>query len=909
MFSKCPSMHPECFGGLWIHLHSRDHRLPIPVSRAGKPYRQRRERARRCHLVLTQQTLHSAAGCLGSHGHFVDFVQLANNLVRRTKVKQFSKLMLIAVGFGILAVAANSQLAVAQVVALDIQHDTSPALQTLAGAPSPVSCTEQAPQLFPNPTGITIDRNFCGYFAPQDPLCIPDGKCAEASDASGAAGPDNYFQTENYAATIFDKIGNVVLGPFPTSTFWNNFNSPGNACSEGISDMVVLYDHDAQRWFVSRFAAIQHGTGTTSTTSWYQCFAISTTTNPTGQYYRYVFLIDPTDWNDYPKFGIWPDGYYMTANNRFNSSSPTPPIAHFIAAFERSKMLAGQAAQEIIFKIYNNGLRGGILPADWDGKTPPPAGSPNYLARPLDPNMGWPLSALEVWTVQVDWAGGTGVLNRQFLTPDPFNSALCIGNLPNPQNCIPQPGTAQTLDPLAFGQPMYRLAYRNFGDHEALTFNQTVDAGDFPNHAGIRWYELRKSGSNPWSIYQQNTFAPDATHRWIGSLAMDDAGNIAMGYSASSSSVYPGIRIAGRLASDPPGAMTEAAILEPGLGSETGTVLWADYSHTSVDPLDDCTLWYTGTYQPLTTTGQRSWATKIGSFRFPSCVADLSVTKSRSPSGAIEAGTNVTYTITVKNNGPNDAGNVALSDSVPVGVSFVSLSAPSGWICTSPAIGSAGAITCTKTSVENGESATFTVVATVNCNVPNGTVISNTASAAASTPPDSNPGNNSQTASLTVNNPVPVVSASLALSMLPQNNHDLVNVGLGATATDGACPAPSNFVVQVFGNEDDETPTAPDTIFSPDAKDIAVSTLRLREERVDTGNGRVYLVVVKATDTAGGTGFATLTVVVPLSSSAAYILSVNTQAAAAKAYSDGHQGASPPGFFVIGDGPIIGSKQ
>jgi uncharacterized repeat protein (TIGR01451 family) len=785
----------------------------------------------------------------------------------------------------------------------EVGHDTSPSLRSLAGnVQNPQLCAQQPPQLLPNATGLTFDQNFCGYTpTPSSPICTT---CAIASDDSGAAGPNHYFQTENYSATIFDKAGQVVLGPFSTATVWSGFSSPSNTCSAGLSDVVVLYDHDAQRWFVSKFAAVKNSD---STTSWYQCFAISTTTDPTGQYYRYVFAIDPTDWNDYPKFGIWPDGYYMTANNRGDVSNATAPIAHFVVAFERSAMVAGQAAREIIFKIDNNGLRAHILPADWDGNTPPPAGSPIYLARPLDTNMGWPLSAMEIWTAQVNWAAGTGVLSLQnFLLQDAFNSAICDVS----QSCIPQPGTTQKLDPLAFGMMMYRLAYRNFGDHESLVFTQTVEADDFDDHAGIRWYEVRRSGGG-WSIYQQATFAPDSDHRWMGSIAMDRFGNMAMGYNVSSSATYPGIRIAGRLLNDSLNQMTEAAILEPGLGSETGTVFLADYSQTTLDPLDDCTFWYTGTYQPANATNQMfSWATKIGSFRFPNCVADLAVTKTRSPSGAITAGTNVTYTVTVTNNGPADAGNVTLADTLAAGTGFVSVSAPAGWNCTTPLLGQAGAVTCKITRLANGAAAVFTIVASVNCSAPNGAVISNTASASAETPPDNNDSNDSQNVSFTVFNPAPVVNASVALGLLPQNDHELMNVGLAASATDGVCPAPTNFVVQVFGDEDDQTPTdSKGTVFSPDAKDIAVATLRLRQERTDSGDGRVYLIVVKATDSAGGTGFATATAGVPKSSSPANVASVNTQAAAAKAFSDSHQGAAPAGYFVIGDGPIIGSKQ
>jgi uncharacterized repeat protein (TIGR01451 family) len=814
-------------------------------------------------------------------------------------VKQFSKLMLIAVGFGILTVTADPQSAVAQVTTLDIQHDTSQPLANLIS----FICNSGPPttQVTSVQGNLAVVQNFFGFAAPGGLLPnIP------ASDTSGAAGPNNYMQAVNFCVTIYDKIGKVALGPFPTTTFWNAFSFA--PCAGGLSDEVVMYDHDAQRWFASKFARIPNNDAN-KTFQWYQCFAISTTANPTGQYYRYAFFIDPSEFDDYPKFGIWPDGYYMTADrNKLFSGKGV-----FVAAFERSKMLTGQAAQGIVTKIDNSGLRAGMLPADWDGKTPPPTSSPNYLVRFLDPNIGWPTSTVEVWAFHVDWLNGTGnLMLAASLTPDDFSTNLCdVLNNQNFQSCIPQPGTSQGLDPQAGGRPMFRLAYRNLGDREALTFDHTVEVGDFQNHAGIRWYELRKGGQNPWSIYQQGTFAPDADHRWMGSIAMDRQGNMAMGYNVSSSSVFPSIRIAGRLVSDPLGAMAEEATLQAGSGSETATTEWADYSQTTLDPLDDCTFWYTGTFQPVTgnQNNQYTWATKIGSFRFPSCVADLSVTKSRSPSGAIAAGTDVSYTIMVGNNGPSDAGNVTLTDAVPIGTSFASLSAPSGWTCTSPAAGSSGTIACKTTSLANGDSATFIVVATVNCNVPDGMVVSNTSSASAETPPDNNHANDTQTVSFTVSNPAPVVSASLGLSLLPQNDHNLVNVGLAATASDDACPAPSSFVVQVFGNEDDQTPTAPNTIFSPDAKDIAVSTLRLREERVDSGDGRVYLVVVKATDTAGGTGFATVTVVVPKSSSGANILSVNAQAAAAKAYADSHQGASPPGFFVIGDGPIIGSKQ
>jgi uncharacterized repeat protein (TIGR01451 family) len=792
----------------------------------------------------------------------------------------------------------------------DIQHDTSPPLRDIVGGAStggagrllPVQILEPFAGISPQvSTGLSIVQNFPGFAAPGG--SIPN---VPASDTSGAAGPDHYMQAVNFSATIYDKTGAIVQGPFSTTAFWSTF--PFTPCAGGLSDEVVMYDQAAQRWFVSKFARVANPDGTTFT--WYQCFAISTTTDPTGAYNRYAFLVDPIEFNDYPKFGIWPDGYYMTADR--NKIFPGQGV--FALAFERQKMLNNQPAQYFIFKLDNGGVRAGMLPSDWDGDTPPPAGSPNYFVRTLDPNIGWPASALEVWAFQVDWANSTaGFTLRDTLTPDPFDSNLyddlstnaCTGN----QICVPQPGTGQGLDPQAAGRPMFRLAYRNFGDHEALSFNHTVDAADFANHSAIRWYEMRKSNAaDPWSIYQQSTFAPDSDHRWMGTMAMDRFGNLAIGYNVSSGSVFPSLRVAGRLAGDPLGGLTEEFTLQAGSGSYTGTSQFADYSQMEPDPLDDCTLWFTGTYQPITS-NLYTWATQIGAFRFPDCAADLAVTKTRSPSGLIDAGTDVTYTVTLTNNGPADAGNVTLNDAVPAGTGLVSFSSPPDWTCDAPALGASGPIACTKTRVLNGESAQFTVVVTVKCSTPNATVVNNTATAGLATPVDNDASNDSQSASLTVNNPVPVVTASLGVSLLPQNNHELANVGLSATVTDGPyCPAPA-LVLQVFGDEDDETPTGVGEVFSPDAKDIAVATLRLRQERMSTGDGRVYLVVAKATDGAGGTGFATATVGVPKSTSAANLASVAAQAAAAKAFADANGGTAPAGYFVIGDGPVVGSKQ
>jgi uncharacterized repeat protein (TIGR01451 family) len=288
--------------------------------------------------------------------------------------------------------------------------------------------------------------------------------------------------------------------------------------------------------------------------------------------------------------------------------------------------------------------------------------------------------------------------------------------------------------------------------------------------------------------------------------------------------------------------------------------------------------------------------------------ADLLVTKTASAS-AVQVGTNVTYLVTVANAGPNSALNVTLTDALPAGLTFVSNSGASGWTCVNPTAGSGGTITCSIPSLASGGTATFTIVANVSCGVAHGAVIGNTANVSSGTL-DPNPSNNASTASVTASNPAPVVTAAVATSLLASTNTPaLVNVGLSASVSDGACAAPTVSSVDVFGDENDETPIARDEVYSPDAADIGVVTLRLRAERVKNLDGRVYLIVVKAVDAAGGVAFATATVVVPQKPSPASVASVNAQAAAAKSYADANGGSPPPGFFVIGDGPIIGPLQ
>ena len=251
--------------------------------------------------------------------------------------------------------------------------------------------------------------------------------------------------------------------------------------------------------------------------------------------------------NDYPKFGVWPDAYYMSVN-QFTGGSSWGGAGAF--AFDRATMLNGNPATFVYFDLYSvNSDFGGMLPADLDGDNPPPAGSPNYFAEVDDSSSIPPDDAMRLWEFRVNW---TTPANSTFGLSGQPNVVLPVASLtpvcPSTQNCVPQPDTSQGLDAIG-DRLMYRLQYRNFGSYETLVTNHTVDAGSA--RAGVRWYEIRKSGG-AWSVYQQGTYAPaDTEHRWMGSVALDHNGNMAIGYSVASSSVYPSIRYTGRLVGDP----------------------------------------------------------------------------------------------------------------------------------------------------------------------------------------------------------------------------------------------------------------------------------------------------------------------------------------------------------------------
>jgi hypothetical protein len=289
-----------------------------------------------------------------------------------------------------------------------------------------------------------------------------------------------------------------VAGPFEGNSIWAGFGGQCDSSNDG--DPIVQYDKIADRWILTQFAV--------SSTPYLQCVAVSTSSDATGSYNRYAFSFG-NDFPDYPKLGVWPDAYYISFN-MFNGNFFAGGRA---CAFDRSAMLAGTAATQICFQLST--AYGGLLPSDLDGSTAPPAGSPNFfLAFNTNSLDLWKFHANFVTPASSTFTGPTNIPVAAF-------SEACGGG-----TCIPQAGTNQKLDSLA-DRLMYRLAYRNFGDHEALVVNHSVTAG---TSVGVRWYELRSPNATP-TVFQQGTYAPDGFYRWLASMGMDRKGNIAIGYS------------------------------------------------------------------------------------------------------------------------------------------------------------------------------------------------------------------------------------------------------------------------------------------------------------------------------------------------------------------------------------------
>jgi hypothetical protein len=455
--------------------------------------------------------------------------------------------------------------------------------------------------VYTNGTGVNVEG-------------IASNNTVAPPDPNGAVGDTQYVQWVNNRLAIYNKSdGALLLGPVAGNLLFAGMTGPGGlACANSnFGDPMVQYDKLAKRWILTQFG---WDPANTATGPYYQCIAVSTSADAGGTYYRYVLETRSSDgtspvFPDYPKVAVWPDAYIFTWV-LFENAVDGAYLGPRACGLERAMMLAGGAPS---VRCYDFGdFYGPVLASDLDGTTEPPAGSPNYMLS-LDFGADGTGDHLFMWRFSFSAA----TISSAITVPvAPFTIA-CPNEFGGP--CVTQPAPGEPLDALG-DRLMHRLAYRNFGNREALVVNHSVQqpgaATDGP--VGVRWYELRNPATAP-AVYQQGTWAPDGNSRWMGSIAMDKMGNIALGYSITGPSLFPGVRYTGRMRSEPLGRMEPEAVIVEGGGVQVDTFnRWGDYSAMTVDPVGDCALWYTQEYEAAT--GNFNWHTRIANFRFGNCM-------------------------------------------------------------------------------------------------------------------------------------------------------------------------------------------------------------------------------------------------------------------------------------------------
>lgn len=479
------------------------------------------------------------------------------------------------------------------------------------------------------------------------------------SDNSLAVGPDHIVQIVNSRIAVYskkgkkyDKTGTVLYGPVATKSVWTGFGGVCEARNNG--DAVVRYDQLARRWLIvmpiflrigldefPRKSGLTPGepappgqlakAGEASSPGpaaalpesppqpppppqrgqrppekkeglWAMCYAVSTSPDPLGMYYRYAF--ERTLFPDYPRPAVWIDGYYTA------TSTGDDVIQKHVCIADRAKMLAGQPATEQCITIDGVNF---LNNADIDGQQLPPAGAPNIMMAAGGTQLKSIFSddGIYYWKVHVDWKNpaNTKADGPAKIAVAPYHY-LCNGQL---SSCVPQPDTERRLD-VQGDKIMTRLVYRRIGAQESIVAAHSIAT---KGGGGVRWYEFRLDKKGDPVLYQQGTYAPDEFYRWMPSIAMDKKGDIGVGYTFGGLPNFPGQRFAARQANDPKGQLTlRETVLAEGEASQKNTLRWEDYTTTAMDPSDDCTFWYVGDYFKKDDTGYR---TRIGSFRLPSC--------------------------------------------------------------------------------------------------------------------------------------------------------------------------------------------------------------------------------------------------------------------------------------------------
>jgi uncharacterized repeat protein (TIGR01451 family) len=473
-------------------------------------------------------------------------------------------------------------------------HDADAAIATVAGTVMP------PPEL--SFDGLTNFDNIDAY-----------GMVIIPPDISADVGPNHYVQAVNALVRVFDKGGQPVTPPFKMSDLFAPLNTACSSRDDG--DPIVAYDPLADRWLLSEYCS--------NFPPFRQMVAISKTSDPTGAYFVYEFIMPNVKINDFPKFGVWPDGYYMSTEEFLGSDF----AGSGVFAFDRAKMLAGDpAAGYIYFNQPSNSpvRRSNLIPADLDGLRPPPAGSPNTFVSYTANEYGDAEDAITLFDLHADFRHPE---NSTFAerAESPLAVAAFDPTSPDERADISQPAPGEKLDSNS-DRVNYRAAYRNFGDHESIVVNQTVRMTQDPQpyRAGVRVYELQRAGSREFRVTEQSTIGNAESSRWIGNVAQDHQGDLAVSYNVVSDEKPPSVHYTGRLRSEPAGSFRTEAVLVDGTGVQKAFGWrWGDYAAINVDPVDDCTFWASGQYYTAESEqiSDFTWLSRTGKFRFPECTS------------------------------------------------------------------------------------------------------------------------------------------------------------------------------------------------------------------------------------------------------------------------------------------------
>ncbi|HKQ07160.1 MAG TPA: HYR domain-containing protein [Blastocatellia bacterium] len=505
-----------------------------------------------------------------------------------------------------------------------------------------------------------------------DGIAFTDGNSGAPPDTVGDVGPNHYIQmTNNTTVGIFNKSGTLLVPYFKLNTLFASLSGIVTVLNPG--DPIVLYDRMADRWMISQFVF----TGTGTMPPYHEAIAVSKNGDPTGSWYLYDFVLPGNEFPDYPHFGVWPDGYYMTSN-QFLMGGPNDGTGAF--AFDRKKMLNGDPTASLIYFNLNLATHPefifGMLPADQDGILPPAAGTPEVFAYFTDNDLGDPADGLRLFDFHADFttpALSTFTERTESTYPTPLALAAFDGRNPSGRGDVEQPPPAgnnstDRLDSVST-RLMNRLQYINRNGTESLVGNFTVNAsGVAPSsaanyQAAFRYFELRKtSPGGLYSVNEQATFSPDAgngasgDNRWMASAAMDNQGNLMVGYTRSGVTAghTPSLYYAARAFNDPPNGLFQGeGAMYTGAGVQRGTNnRWGDYSAMALDPSDDCSFWYTNEYYTTTAT-TFNWRTRIGKVRFASCQAPAQGTLAGTVTFC-DTGLPVQYATVTATGGPSD---------------------------------------------------------------------------------------------------------------------------------------------------------------------------------------------------------------------------------------------------------------